>query len=362
MITLRRSSSDERKALTDEGRMSLPIDHHSSRKFDQDLDRNGFLILPENLSAVRAICGLARAALAGRRSSVCPLVLHGPPGTGKTLLTSSVLKALTSEVNGVIARSVSAGELARPDEDEGFADRDLQTCDFLIIEDIQYLPGRAADAACDLIDHRAARWKPLVISASTGPAGLTHLPRRLTSRLAAGLVVQLMPLGIQSRRAILEAVAKANKTRLTPEALNWLAGQSEGMRAALGSLQNLTQLADNFPGPLDQSAVAQILAGTGQPTSTRGDPCQIVERVAAIFDIDEKELLGTSRLRNVLLPRQVAMYLTRKLTKLSLPQIGAFFAGRDHTTVLHACRKVEAELTENEMLVAIVRQVKQELS
>jgi chromosomal replication initiator protein len=342
--------------------MPPPTDQNSSRKFNQNLDLNGFLILPENRSAVRAIRGLARAVLVGKRSPVCPLVLHGPPGTGKTLLTSAVLKALTSETHEITARSISAGELARPDENEGFADCGLQTCDFLIIEDIQHLPNRVADAACDLIDHRAARRKPLVISASAGPAGLTHLSRRLTSRLAAGLVVQLEPLGIQSRRTILEAAAKANKTRLTPDALDLLARQSEGMRAALGLLQNLTQLARNFSGPLDQKAVTQILAGTGQPTSTRGDPCQIVKRVAALFDITEKELLGTSRLRNVLLPRQVAMYLTRALTKLSLPQIGAFFAGRDHTTVLHACRKVEAELAENETLVAIVRQVKLELS
>jgi chromosomal replication initiator protein len=337
-------------------------DRNPSRKFSQNLDLDGFLILPENRSAVRAIRGLARAVLAGKRSPVCPLVLHGSPGTGKTLLTAVVLKALTSDTNGITARTVSAGELARPDEDEGFADRGLQTCDFLIIEDVQHLPNRVADAACDLIDHRAARRKPLVITASTGPAGLTHLSRRLTSRLAAGLVVQLELLGARSRQTILEAVAKANKTRLTPDALNWLARQSEGMRAALGSLQNLTQLARNFPGPLDQKAMAQILAGTGQPTSTRGDPCQIVKRVAAMFDINEKELLGKSRLRNVLLPRQVAMYLTRELTKLSLPRIGAFFAGRDHTTVLHACRKVEAELAENETLVAIVRQVRLELS
>jgi chromosomal replication initiator protein len=191
---------------------------------------------------------------------------------------------------------------------------------------------------------------------------LTHLTRRLTSRLVAGLVVQLEPLGIRSRRKILKAAAKSNKTRLASDALECLIEQSDGMRAALGLLQNLNQLAPTFPGPLDRKAVEHILAGTGQPTSTRGDPHQIVKRVAVAFSISEKELLGTSRLRNVLLPRQVAMYLTRELTKLSLPRIGVFFADRDHTTVLHACRKVEIEMDLNGKLAAMVRQVRQELT
>jgi chromosomal replication initiator protein len=82
--------------------------------------------------------------------------------------------------------------------------------------------------------------------------------------------------------------------------------------------------------------------------------------VAAAFGITEKQLLGTSRLRPVLLPRQVAMYLAREVAKLSLPRIGAAF-GRDHTTVLHACRKVEAAMATDDVLKARVRQLRGEL-
>jgi chromosomal replication initiator protein len=365
MITLRQSISDTCHALTDEGQMLPPTNQSSPqrlyREHARQHDWDGFLTLPENRSAVQAIRGLSRAFLAGKRMPFCPLVLHGPPGTGKTLLTTKALQALTHKANGATGRSVAAGELGRPDDKEGFADSGLQECDFLIIEDIQHLSARTSDAACDLIDHRTARGKPFVVSANAGPARLTHLPRRLTSRLAAGLVVQMEPLGMASRRKILEAAAKASKTRLTPDAFDWMLEHSDGVRAAIGYLQILKQIARGF-GPLDQKAVEQILAGTGQPTSTRGDPHQIVKRVAAVFGISKKELLGTSRLRNVLIPRQVAMYLTRVLTKLSFPQIGTVFAGRDHTTVLHACRKVEAELEGNETLAAIVKQVKRELS
>jgi chromosomal replication initiator protein len=290
--------------------------------------------------------------------------MHGSPGTGKTHLISTLLKELTHEGAVVTARCVPAGELARPDnpnENEGFADRGLLSCDLLVVEDIQHLSSRFADAACRLIDHRVARRKPLVITASVGPAGLKDLPRRLTSRMAAGLVVQLEPPGMSSRSRILEREIAARGIRLTGDAVDWLAAHGSGVRSALGLLQSLSHAATRLPGPLDRTTAERILAGNGQPTSSRCDPRAILERVAAVFGISEDELLGTSRLPRTLVPRQVAMYLTRELTGLSLPQIGAFFGGRDHTTVLHACRKIQAELAENELLVATVRQVRAEL-
>jgi chromosomal replication initiator protein len=334
----------------------------SFKTFVRDANWNGFLVLPENRSGVRALRRLVGVTLNGKRSSFCPLVLHGPPGTGKTHLTSTALKVIARDVGGITARSVSAGDLSRPGGEEGFADRGLQTCDFLVLEDIQHLSSRASDAACDLIDYRAARRKTFVVTANSGPAGLFHLPRRLTSRLSSGLVVQLNHQGIRSRRIILKAAAKSSKTAFSPDALEWLIEQSDGLRAALGLLQNLTQIAPKFPGPLERKIIEQILTERGQSNWARNDPQQIVKRVAIAFNITEKELLGDCRLRNVLLPRQVAMYLMRELTKLSLPRIGAFFAGRDHTTVLHACRKVEAEMEINIRLSSTVHQVKRELS
>jgi chromosomal replication initiator protein len=184
---------------------------------------------------------------------------------------------------------------------------------------------------------------------------LTHLPRRLTSRLAAGLVIALNPLSAASRRAILTDAAAAKGVRLTTDALDLLAQQATGggVRAALGLLQNLAQIAGSFPGPLGRAEVEQVLTNAGQPTSVGCDVPAIIKRVAAAFGVTERELLGASRLRGVLRPRQVAMYLVRELTGLSLPRIGAAFA-RDHTTVLHACRKVEGELEGD---AALARQV-----
>ena len=357
MITLRQAEIGLRSTLKDEGWMLTPADRKPTVP---RISLPGFQFLPENRSAVWAVKELARAVLLGKRVPVCPLMLHGPPGSGKTQLTAALLATLTSGSSDLIVRSASAADLARPEvpgEEAGFADRALRTCDVLVLEDIQHLPERAANAACDLLDHRSSRKAALVVTANTGPAGLSRLPRRLTSRLAAGLVVQLEPPGIASRRVLLEAAAKTKNVRLTADALDMIAEQTGGMRAALGLLQNLTQVAPKYPGPLDRAVVEHVLSGSGQPTSRGSRLHEIIKRVAAAFGITKKALLSPSRLRNVLLPRQVAMYLAHELAGLSLPRIGAAFE-RDHTTVLHACRKVKAELANDKHLAAILRQLK----
>ena len=323
------TASRTHETPTNEADLSAPAKHW-----------NGFLVLPENRVAFRAVRSVCRAVLAGKRPGANPLVLHGSPGTGKSRLGAALVEQLAAAPDGVTARVVSAGDVTRS-PDESLSDRELLDCDLLALEDVQHLTARVADAACDLIDGRTSRRRATVITASAGPSQLAHLPQRLTSRLAAGLVIRLEPLAVPSRRAILAEVASAKGVRLTDDALDWLAEQATGggVRATLGLLQNLAAVAKAFPGPLTRADVQQSLAESGQPTSAASGVSRIVERVAAAFNVTEKELLGASRLRGVLRPRQIAMYLARELTGLSLPRLGAAF-GRDHTTVLHACRKV----------------------
>jgi chromosomal replication initiator protein len=238
-------------------------------------------------------------------------------------------------------------------------DRDLYDCDLLGLEDVQHLTPRTANAACDLLDYRSARGRATVVTTSAGPAGLTHLPRRLTSRLTGGLVVHLEPLTSESRRVILADAATKTGVQLTPEALSYLVGHAtRSLRAALGTLKNLAQIAPAFPGPLGRAEVESTLAQTGQPTSPGADVYGIVNHVAAAFGVTASELLGASRLRGVLQPRQVAMYLARELTGLSLPRLGAAFGGRDHTTILYAHRKVQKDLKSDPGLANQVRQLR----
>jgi chromosomal replication initiator protein len=337
----------------------------SSRKI---LDLPGFVVVDENRSAARAVSDLVRRVVLARRARVVPLVLHGMPGTGKTHLVTAALKTLTVESRTATGRIIPARELARPDDmgnkgamgdkGSGFADPDITSCDLLVIEDVQHLPRASADALCQLIDDRAARELALIVTASAGPAGLTHLPRRLTSRLAGGLVVQLEPAGKASRRAII--AASAGRVRLTAEALDWLAARGGGLRTALGMVQALAQAGGRRAGPLDRKAIEEILGESGQAAGRGGELPEIIKRVCAAFGVTRKELFGASRLRRVLVPRQVAMALAREVGGQSLPRIAMAF-DRDHSTVLHACRKVEEMVEDDVELAATVRQLRKEL-
>ncbi|MBY0457050.1 MAG: hypothetical protein K2V38_06920, partial [Gemmataceae bacterium] len=261
----------------------------------------------------------------------------------KSRLSASLVQELAGSPDGLSAQVIPGGDFARPTADAG--EDEFLSCDFLALEDVQHLTPAAAEELCDVLDRRASRRLATLVTASAGPAQLAQLPQRLTSRLSAGLVVPLAPLAATSRREILAEAARAKGVKLTAEAIDWLAEQSTGggVRATLGLLQNLAQVAKAFPGPLALRDVRQTLAETGQPTSSPLTVSGIVEHVARAFGITAKELLGASRLRGVLRSRQVAMFLARELTRLSLPRLGAAF-GRDHTTVLHACRKIEAEV------------------
>ena len=355
MVTHRERTAGDRDALPAEGANRVL----SHRRLGP-LELSGFVPVPENRSAARAVSDLVRRVVLGRRTRVVPVVLHGVPGTGKTHLISAALGILAAESRTATGRTVPARELARPDDAGGLADADLAACDLLIVEDLQHLPRTAAEAFCRLVDERAARQLALILTSSAGPARLTHLPRRLTSRLAQGLVVQLEPPGRSSRRAIIEAVAGRGRVKLGPEALDWLAAQGGGLRSALGMVQALAQAAGKRAVPLDQKTVQKILAAGGHVSPRGSELPEIVKRVCAAFGVTRKELLGPSRLRRVLVPRQVAMALAREVGGQSLPRIATAF-DRDHSTVLHACRKVEAMVEDDLELAATVRQLRKEL-
>lgn len=319
-----------------------------------------FAVLPETVSAVRAARRVAGCLTRpGRPVPPNPLVLHGPPGVGKTMLVGALARKLIDHPKAIAVRVVPARELptSAADADEL---TELNDCDLVAVEDVQHLPVRSAGELCRLLDRRAARRRPTVLTATAGPAGLTRLPRRLTSRLAAGLVIQLEPLAPASRRTLLERLAKKRNLRLTGDALDWLAKQvtGGGARPLVGQVERLRSLTRGKAKELNAAAVRRLLkddAPAGPGTVKR-----IIDRVAAAFGVKPKDVTGSCRQRAVLVPRQVAMYLTREVAKLSLPQIGAAF-GRDHSTVLHAIRKVEAAMKDDAKLRATVRTLKREL-
>jgi chromosomal replication initiator protein len=317
---------------------------------------------PENRFArvaIRRVAGCVAARQ--RRRALNPLFLHGPTGTGKTHLVNALAAAVTRRCPDLIVCLIPAAD-CRPDEnrqpDEWLAA--AKECDLLVVEDVQHLPQRSVEALVGVIDDRRARGRQMVFTASRGAGQLTRLPARLTSRLAAGLVVGLEPLAPASRLAFLQDRARRRRLDVGPDVLAWLAehvgGSARQLEGAVKRLETLALMAGRVP---DLAAVAEAFqddADAARPSVQR-----IIERVGRYFRVEPGQLCSRRRGRNALLPRQVGMYLARLLTPLSLGQIGAHFGGRDHSTVLHACRKVEQALARDTALCGAVRQLHADL-
>jgi chromosomal replication initiator protein len=237
----------------------------------------------------------------------------------------------------------------------------IRDADLLVIDDLHRLPGRAVETFVGLLDRGLARGQQWVVTASEGPARLTHLPGRLTSRLASGLVVGIDPPSPAGRRVILAAFAGRRDLDVPGPVLDWLAGHAAGsFRELEGVAARLATLARLTGGALTLDVVREQFRAESdarRPTVER-----IVQRVSRYFRVEPGQLQGPSRTRGVLLPRQVGMYLARRLTPLSLEQIGAHFGGRDHSTVLHACRKVEEALDRDVTLSGAIRQLHADLA
>ena len=314
-----------------------------------------FLVTPENRSALAAIQDLLLALTTDTDDWPSnPLFLHGPAGSGKTRLVRTLADELT-EV-GVEVCILSANEFV---EEKG------QAADLLIVEDLQHLPAREMEPLIRLIDERARRTLLTICTALHGPGELKHrgarLPSRLTSRLASGLVVGMEPMHAPSRRRLLDLLAVEAKVRIAPEILDWLAEHlTAGGRQMEGAIRQLKALQRLQAKPLrldDIRAHFRTQIEAQAPTVKR-----ITEHVSGYYAVKPKLLLSTRRSHDVLLPRQVSMYLARQLTDLSLVQIGKFFGGRDHKTVQHACKKVEAAMKADIALSGAVRRMHAELT
>jgi chromosomal replication initiator protein len=322
--------------------------------------------LPENRSAREAV-GRAGDCVGSRapRRAVNPLFLHGPAGSGKSHLASALIDHVSRAAPDRVVASLTAADLDPAQDDpagEPMTDRiAARQADLILVEDLQRLPPRAAEPLVQLLDRALARQQQLLLTAAVGPALLTALPARLTSRLAQGLVVELHPLTPASRLAFLGRLAERRELAVERPVLEWLAGHVAGsarqLDGALNRLAALARLHGRLPG---RDAVAEHFrddADARRPTVER-----IVQCVGSYFRVEPRQMQSRQRRRETLLPRQVGMYLARQLTGLSLQQIGAYFGGRDHSTVLHACRKVERALDSDLALSGAVRRLHADLA
>ncbi len=304
--------------------------------------------------------GAARSFAEGLQADIPHLFIHGGFGFGKThLLNAAALEFRKRGKRTLFLRAEDfmrhfLGALYRKDT-LAFKE-ELRTAEVLIIDDLQHICRSAATASEFLytVNAFADLRRRVVIAADRAPQALEGLGADVKSRLAGGLVVGLDKPNRETRLAILKARA-AEFCRHKPEVvlpesvLERIAEMEDASpRELIGVFTKLATYADLTKKPVTLEVAEEAVglrAGPGAKTSIE----DIQRKTAEFYKLEVKDFYSPQRARRVARPRQVAMYLARKLTTRSLPEIGRRFGGRDHTTVLHACRRIEALIEEDDV-------------
>lgn len=285
-----------------------------------------------------------------------PLFIYGESGLGKTHLLHAI-GAYAKELYGSVrVRYVSSEEFTndfinsiRDDKAAVFKQR-YRDLDILLVDDIQFLENKEAtqEEFFHTFNTLYNANKQIVISSDRPPKQLTTLEDRLRSRFEWGLITDIQPPELETRIAILRKKAAQDKLNAPDEVLEYIASKiSSNIRELEGALIRVTAFASLNRQPVDlglaEIVLKDLIPDQAGPEITAGT---IMAQTATYFSLSIDDLCGSNRSRVLVNARQIAMYLCRELTELSLPKIGQSFGGRDHTTVMHADRKIRQLMAE----------------
>ncbi|MFI0238435.1 chromosomal replication initiator protein DnaA [Streptomyces sp. NPDC016845] len=287
-----------------------------------------------------------------------PLFIYGESGLGKTHLLHAIGHYARSLYPGTRVRYVSSEEFTnefinsiRDGKGDSFRKR-YREMDILLVDDIQFLADKEStqEEFFHTFNTLHNANKQIVLSSDRPPKQLVTLEDRLRNRFEWGLITDVQPPELETRIAILRKKAVQEQLNAPPEVLEFIASRiSRNIRELEGALIRVTAFASLNRQPVDlglTEIVLKDLIPGGEDASPEITATAIMAATADYFGLTVEDLCGSSRSRVLVTARQIAMYLCRELTDLSLPKIGAQFGGRDHTTVMHADRKIRALMAE----------------
>ena len=317
-----------------------------SAPLDERFTFDNFVVGKSNEFAYAA----ARRVAEARSVPFNPLFLYGPVGLGKTHLMHGIAWEITTRTPKRRIIYLSAEKFMyqfvralRTKDTVAFKEQ-FRSVDVLMIDDFQFISGR--DATQEEFFHTfnalVDQNRQVVISADKSPSDLEGVEERMRSRLGWGLVADIHPTTYELRLGILQSKAEQSGASIPPKVLEFLAHKiTSNVRELEGALNRIVAHATLVGRPVTLESTQEVLHDLLRAHDRRVTIEEIQKRVAEHFNVRVTDMHSARRSRAVARPRQVAMYLSKQLTARSLPEIGRKFGGRDHTTVMHAVRKIE---------------------
>ncbi|MEC8666158.1 MAG: chromosomal replication initiator protein DnaA [Pseudomonadota bacterium] len=338
-----------------------------SSAFDPKYTFDTFVVGKPNALAHAA----ARRVVESQNVPFNPLFLYGGVGLGKTHLMHAIGQAMTQQWPERRVMYMSAEKFMyqfvkalRSKDTMGFKET-FRSVDVLMIDDIQFMSGKEStqEEFFHTFNALVDQNKQIIISADKAPSDLLGLEERLRSRLAWGLVADIHPSTYDLRLGILQSKRDLLQASIPDAVLEFLALKvTSNIRELEGALNRIVAHADVTRSEITLETTQEVLVDLLRSHDRRITIDEIQRKVAEHYNIKMSDMHSARRARNVARPRQVAMYLAKQLTARSLPEIGRKFGGRDHTTVMHAVRKIEELMEEDAQIAQDVEIVRRALT
>lgn len=323
---------------------------------------DNFVIGPSN----RFACAASLAVAESPAKAYNPLFVYGRVGLGKTHL----IQAITHKIRQLypamkhcyLSSEQFTNELINAIRNRSTSQfrKKYREIDVLLIDDVQFIAGKESTQEeffhtfNTLHDNR----KQIIITSDRPPKEIINLEERLSSRFAWGLAADIQPPDYETRVAILRKKIKNEAIQVPDDVIHFIAAQIKtNIRELEGALIRVAAYSLLEEKPITLDVAVQTLKDMVRETARTISVDMIQKTVAEFFRVPLSELRSKKRTKNIVLPRQIAMYLSRQLTAQSLPEIGNAFGGKDHTTVLHSCKKIEQSLTVEREIRNIVDQL-----
>ena len=298
-----------------------------------------------------------------------PLFIYGDVGLGKTHLMHAVGHYMTERFPGKRIEYVSTESFTndlinaiREDRMTQFRNR-YRSVDLLLVDDIQFLAGkeRTQEEFFHTFNALYENHKQIILSSDRPPKDIQTLEGRLRSRFEWGLITDIQSPEYETRVAILKMNAEHNRIDIPQEVLELIARQvTSNIRELEGALMRVVAFSSLNNVPFSRAVAAKALSNVFTPQEVKVEMMDVLKQVAAHYNMPPDVIRGSGRVREVVLPRQVAQYLIRELTDHSLPEIGQFF-GRDHSTVMHAISKVTEQVGRDPEITAAVETLRRRM-